>query len=38
VALRALGGAILFALGLWAGSCWERDRASIRPTSASAAP
>jgi serine/threonine protein kinase len=38
VALRALGGAILFALGLWAGSCWERERASIRPMSASAAP
>jgi serine/threonine protein kinase len=38
VALRALGGAILFVLGLWAGSCWERERASIRPPSASAAP
>ena len=38
VALRALGGAILFALGLWSGSCWERERASIRPPSVSAAP
>jgi eukaryotic-like serine/threonine-protein kinase len=38
VMMRALGGAILFALGLFAGSCWERARASSRPPSASAAP
>jgi serine/threonine protein kinase len=38
VVLRALGGAVLFVLGLWAGSCWERGRASVRPPSVSAAP
>jgi serine/threonine protein kinase len=27
VALRAVVGALLFVLGIWAGSCWERDRA-----------
>ena len=26
VILRAIGGVVLFALGLWAGSCWERGR------------
>ena len=24
--LRAIGGVVLFVVGLWAGSCWERDR------------
>jgi eukaryotic-like serine/threonine-protein kinase len=38
VAIRALGGAVLFALGLFAGSCWERGRASSHLPSASAAP
>ena len=28
VALRALGGALLFVLGLWAGSCWANGRTS----------
>jgi eukaryotic-like serine/threonine-protein kinase len=31
VLLRAFGGVVLFVLGLWAGSCWERSRTpSIR--------
>jgi hypothetical protein len=36
--LRAAGGIVLFALGLLAGSCWERSRQDLaaRPATASA--
>ena len=35
--LRAVGGIVLFALGLYAGSCWERSRHDLaRPATASA--
>ena len=34
VMMRAIGGVVLFVLGLWAGSCWERSRAS-RPAPSS---
>jgi serine/threonine protein kinase len=31
IALRAVGGALLLALGFWMGSCWQRDRSGIAP-------
>jgi hypothetical protein len=38
VMLRAIGGVVLFILGLWAGSCWERGRqGAIHRTAPSAA-
>jgi serine/threonine protein kinase len=39
IALRAAGGVLLFVLGFWSGSCWQRARppASLR-TSAGAPP
>jgi serine/threonine protein kinase len=33
VVLRALAGVVLFALGLWAGSCWASSRGAAPPTS-----
>ena len=37
VLLRAAAGIVLFALGIWAGSCWERERAASSPTVRSSA-
>jgi eukaryotic-like serine/threonine-protein kinase len=39
VMLRGAGGVVLFVLGLWAGSCWERERAASpgRPSASSPA-
>jgi hypothetical protein len=32
--IRAIGGALIFVLGLFAGSCWERNRGKITTTPA----
>jgi eukaryotic-like serine/threonine-protein kinase len=37
VMYRAVGGVVLFILGLWAGSCWERDRRGALPRTAPSA-
>jgi len=37
VMLRAIGGVVLFIVGLWAGSCWERDRQATVHRAASSA-
>ncbi|MEX0879187.1 MAG: serine/threonine-protein kinase [Thermoanaerobaculia bacterium] len=38
VLVRAIGGVVLFVLGLWAGSCWERERHAGAADRSSAAP
>ena len=35
VLIRAAAGIVLFALGIWAGSCWERERAASSPSAPS---